>query len=219
MLWSNLLDVLRGSLFVLAHWCGGSFGAAILIASAASRLALMPLTLAATRRRLVRERKMRELAPALAELKRQYSDKPEALFAAMQTLHEAHGVPMFDRRGVLDSLISLPPAAALYSAVRGVAGRVGGFLWVADLAKPDRLLAALAGVIAGVIAGGMAWTSVPPASARGAAQLVPVLVTTVVTYMILYHLSAGIALYSVANSIINAVEQVIAARTLESSVA
>jgi hypothetical protein len=37
MLWSNLIDVLRGSLFVLAHWFGGSFGAAILVASALMR--------------------------------------------------------------------------------------------------------------------------------------------------------------------------------------
>ena len=126
---------------------------------------------------------------------------------------------MFDRRGALDSLISMPPAAALYAAVRGIAGRVGGFLWVADLAKPDRLLAALAGIVAGGIAGGMVWTSAPAPEARNAAQLVPVLVTTAVTYVILSKLSAGIALYSVANSIINAVERMIAGRTLESSVA
>src|SRR4249920_3279551 len=66
MLWSNLIDVLRGSLFVLAHWFGGSFGAAILVASALMRLALLPVTIGATRRRMLREQKLRELAPERA---------------------------------------------------------------------------------------------------------------------------------------------------------
>ena len=52
MLWSSLMDVVRASLFVVAHWCGGSFGAAIVVTSIATRLVLLPLTLRATRRRL-----------------------------------------------------------------------------------------------------------------------------------------------------------------------
>jgi YidC/Oxa1 family membrane protein insertase len=77
MLWSNLIDVLRGSLFVLAHWFGGSFGAAILVASALMRIALFPVTLGATRRRLLREQKLRELAPELADIKRRHADNPD----------------------------------------------------------------------------------------------------------------------------------------------
>src|SRR3954471_18937519 len=127
MLWSNLIDVLRGSLFVLAHWCGGSLGGAILLASAATRVAMLPLTLPATRRRLARELTMRELAPRLAELKRVHAHAPEALLAATQKLHEAHGVSVFDRQGMRDALVQFPPAAALYAAVRGAAERAGGF--------------------------------------------------------------------------------------------
>ncbi len=56
MLWSSVIDVVRGSLFVLAHWCGGSFGAAIIVASMVTRLALLPLTLRAARRRHKRPR-------------------------------------------------------------------------------------------------------------------------------------------------------------------
>ena len=48
----NAIDLLRSSLFVLAHWFGGSFGAAIIGASIALRVLMLPLTLPATRRRL-----------------------------------------------------------------------------------------------------------------------------------------------------------------------
>jgi membrane protein insertase Oxa1/YidC/SpoIIIJ len=215
MLWSNLIDVLRGSLFVLAHWCGGSVGASILIASTVMRVALLPLTLPATRRRLIRERQMRQLAPHLAELNRRYAGKPDLLFAATRKVHEAHGVPMFDRRAVFDSLVSFPPAAALYSAIRGAADRAGGFLWVADLAKPDRLMAA----VAGIIAGASAWTSMTAPAGNGAAKLLPIVGATAITFLMLSHFSAGVALYSVSNSIIGAAERAIAARTPRSSVA
>jgi YidC/Oxa1 family membrane protein insertase len=215
MPWSNLIDVLRGSLFVLAHWCGGSFGAAILLASTVMRVALLPLTLPATRRRLTRERQMRDLAPRLAELRRRYAEKPELLLAATQKLHDEHGVPLLDRRGALDALVSFPPAAALYSAIRGSADRAGGFLWIPDLAKPDRLMA----VIAGVIAGAFAWSSTSPQAGSNGAQLIPVVLATGITFFMLSHLSAGVALYSVSNSIIGAVERAIATRTLRSSVA
>jgi membrane protein insertase Oxa1/YidC/SpoIIIJ len=213
MLWSNLIDVLRGGLFVLAHWLGGSFGSGILVASAAIRIALLPATLPATRRRLVREKKLRALAPELADLKRRYADKPESFLAASQKLHEANGLAFFDKRSMFDSLVTFPPAAALYSAIRRTAQGAGGFLWVADLAKPDRALAAGAAVIAGCFAA----LSASAPGARNLSQILPVLVTTAVTFLMLSHFSAGLALYSVSNSIIGAVERVIAAKTLESS--
>jgi len=211
MLWSNLIDVLRGSLFVLAHWFGGSFGAAILVASALMRLALLPVTIGATRRRLLREQKLRELAPELADIKRRHADKPDLLFAATQRAHEAHGVPLFDRQAILDSLVSFPPAVALYSAIRGTAGR---FLWVGDLAKPDRLMA----IVAAIIAAGGAWVSSATPGAANTSQTLSVLLAGVVTFLFLSHLSAGLALYSVSNSVIGVAERMIAARTLRSSV-
>jgi hypothetical protein len=50
---------------------------------------------------LLREQKLRELAPELADIKRRHADKPDLLFAATQRLHEAHGVPLFDRFSIM----------------------------------------------------------------------------------------------------------------------
>jgi membrane protein insertase Oxa1/YidC/SpoIIIJ len=214
MLWSNVIDVTRSLLFVLAHWCGGSFGTGILVASAAMRIALLPLTIPATRRRLVRERKLRELAPALSELKRRHADAPEAFIAASQKLHARHGLSVLDTRSMVDSLVTFPPAAALYAAVRRSADGAGGFFWVSNLAKPDRVLAAIAAIISGLTA----WVSMSVPGARGVAQMLPVVATTAITFLFLTHLSAALALYSVSNSLVGAVERMIAAKTLESSV-
>jgi membrane protein insertase Oxa1/YidC/SpoIIIJ len=213
MLWSGVIEILRGSLFALAHFCGGSFGAAILLASAAMRVALVPITFAATRRRLIQEQKLRDIAPQIEALKKRHAKKPEDLAVAMQTLYADHGVAFFDRKSVFSGLASLPPGAALYAAVRGAATKAGGFLWIADLAKPDRVLAAGASLLAGMLA----WATAGHGDAKPAAQLIPVLVTATISLVVLWHLSAGVALYSVSNSIVGAVERAIAQRTLRSS--
>ncbi|MEO7086235.1 MAG: YidC/Oxa1 family membrane protein insertase [Gemmatimonadaceae bacterium] len=214
MLWSSIIDVLRGGLFVLSGAFGGSFGAAILVASSVVRIALLPVTIAATRRRLVREGVMRRLAPELNAIKTRYADQPVVAFEKTRALQAAHGIAMLDPKDLLGSLVQFPPAAALYAAIRGsvAAGSSATFLWVRSLAAPDRGLALVAAVVSGLFA----WAGVqaiPNASA--ASHLVPVALSAVVTFLVLSHLGAGLALYSVANSLINGVERMIVARTLK----
>ena len=98
---SGIVEILRGSLFALAHFCGGSFGAAILLASAAMRIALVPITFSATRRRLIQERKLREIAPQTEALKKRYAKKPEEFAVALQKLRADNGLELFDRKSVL----------------------------------------------------------------------------------------------------------------------
>lgn len=209
MLWSNVLDIIRGSLFVIAHAFGGSFGTAILIGSAAVRVALLPLTLRAARRRVRYERTLAALAPQLERIRNRYASQPARLVAETRDLHAAHGLSLVDSRTMAEALVTMPPAMALYSAIRGVAAKVGGFLWVTDLAKPDRWLAGLAAVVAG----GIAWVSASSPQGRGLAQVVPVAVTSVITLLVLSHFSAALALYSIANSVIGGAERQIALRT------
>ena len=213
MLWTNVVEVLRGSLFALAHFCGGSFGAAILLASAAMRVALVPITFSATRRRLIQEQKLREIAPQTEALKKRYAKKPDEFAIALQKLRADNGLALFDRKSMLTGLASFPPGAALYAAVRSAASRAGGFLWIADLAKPDLLLAGGASVLAGVLA----WATASHGDAKPASQVIPVVVTATISLVVLWHLSAGVALYSVSSSIVGAVERAIAQRTLRSS--
>jgi membrane protein insertase Oxa1/YidC/SpoIIIJ len=212
MVWSNVLDVIRGTLFLLAHWCGGSYGSAILIGSAAVRIALLPLTLPGARRRVRQERTLASLAPRLEQIKTRYATQPARVLAETRKLHAAHGVSALDRRSLIDGFVQMPPAMALYSAIRGLASRAGGFMWIADLTKPDGWLAALA---AGVAAG-IAWISVLSPEGKTAAHVVPALITGVITLLVLTHLSAGVALYSIANSVVAGAERQIALRSPDS---
>jgi YidC/Oxa1 family membrane protein insertase len=210
MLLSTIVDLFRASLFALAHWCGGSIGAAIVVAAAALRIAMLPVSLRATRRRLVREAKLRALAPELAALKRRYRDRPTELGPAMNRLYEAHGVAPFDRASFVDSLLQFPPAAALYAAVRGLPRGAGRFLWMTDMVSPDRALAAVTALVTAILA----WVAATSGESGRAAQFAPI-ITGVITFAILSHISAGVALYSLTNSVIGGTEQVLARRMLE----
>jgi YidC/Oxa1 family membrane protein insertase len=209
MIWPNVLDVIRGTLFLLAHWCGGSFGSAILIGSAAVRIALLPLTLAGARRRVRQERILASLAPRLEQIKTRYATQPARVLAETRKLQAAHGLSALDRRSLVDGLVQMPPAMALYSAIRGLAARPGGFMWITDLTKPDRWLAALAAGVAAAIA----WISVLSPEGKTVAHVLPALITGVITLLVLTHLSAGLALYSIANSVIAGAERQIALRS------
>lgn len=209
MLLSTIVDLFRGGLFALAHWCGGSFGAAIVVAAVALRVVMLPLSLRATRRRLVRADKMRALAPELAAIQRRHRGKPDALSAAVSALYDAHGVSLVDRASLVDSLVLFPPAAALYSAIRAVPRGVGRFLWMPDLVTPDRALAA----IAAVVSGGIAWMAASSGESGRVAQLAPI-ISAAITFAILSHISAGVALYSLTNSVLGGAEQALARRML-----
>jgi YidC/Oxa1 family membrane protein insertase len=206
----SLVDLLRSSIFVLAQWFGGSFGASIVVASLVLRIAMLPVTLRATRRRLILEAKMRALAPELERLKKRYAERPQELILATRRLHEEKGIKMVDGRSLLDMVIQFPPAALLYSAIGRVARDAGGFLWVRSLVAPDRALA----LLAAAISGGAAWFAARSPETWSAASLAPIAITGVITYLFLSHISAGVALYSITNSVVAAVEQAVVRRSL-----
>src|SRR5690348_12126648 len=168
MTWSMVVDLVRGGLFSLAHFCGGSMGLAIVVASLAFRAITLPLAIRAARRQAV----------GLA------------------------GKPALDA----GSFAQLPVGIALFSAIRNIGDRAGGFLWVRSLARPDRVLA----IMGALIAGGLSWLAgsaqalngAPAGSgARAAALGVSALLAFGLTLAFLLHVSAGVAVYSITSSV------------------
>src|SRR5262249_55232529 len=96
--------------------------------------------------------------------------------------------------------------------IRGTSAEAGrsGFLWIRDLASPDHLLALGAALIAGL----MARTTANTPESTGPQQTTMAVIATIFTLVILSRLSAGVALYSVVNSLIGWAERGIAMRSL-----
>jgi membrane protein insertase Oxa1/YidC/SpoIIIJ len=94
---------------------------------------------------------------------------------------------------------------ALYAAVRQCAAFGGRFLWIADISRPDRWLAALVGVVSVAAASFM---PVPEGQSRTLVALLPALVTAIV----LWKMAAGVGLYWGVSSAIGGVQSFVAMR-------
>jgi YidC/Oxa1 family membrane protein insertase len=198
---SLLLDLLRTSIFALSHVLGGSVGSAILVVSLVVRIALLPLTIRWARRAQEHARRMRELEPEVAKIRRRYADNPARAMDATLALYKKHGLGMFPE-GVLKSLlIQLPINAGLYQAIAGGVRRAGGFLWIRDLTRPDVMLATVAALLAAAAA---AISGTSDTAARNAA-----IVSGVITFVIAWRLSAGLGLYWIASNAVGVVQAVL----------
>jgi YidC/Oxa1 family membrane protein insertase len=135
------IGMVRAAVFVAAHLLGGSIGAGIVAVSLAVRLGLLPLTLRLARRAAARQMLHARLLPELTRLRERYRRHPKELWRRTQALYRRSGYRHVDPQGFLGGLLQVPILAAVYGAVRRGLGVGASFLWVADLARPDAVLA------------------------------------------------------------------------------
>lgn len=200
--WSLVVDLVRAGVFAMAHVCGNSVGSGILAVSVLMRLALLPVTLRAARLGLEHQRKLAALQPELARLQARHGKDRAQLAHATASLYRAHGIGPLPRGAVGAALVQLPIGAALYQAVAGVGPRLR-FLWVADLARPDAALAAIAALVAAA-----AMSIGGQSGNRGA-----VAISALVTLYIAWRMTASVALYWVASGSVGVVQAIVLRRS------
>ena len=202
-IWTMFLDLLRVSLFALAHVCGGSLGAAVVVLSLIVRVALLPLTLRLAIRAHELDRAKRRLQPKVATLQKRYAGRPIELMTATRELYAANGVSEAPKGTFVGAMVQLPIAIGIYRTIEVVVKRAVRFLWVKDLSRPDALVASVAAGLAGAAV--MAGPATP--TSRTAAGL-----AAVVTFVIAWRLSAGVGLYWIASSAVSVVQSLLVRR-------
>jgi len=200
LFWSAFLELLRVSLFALAHVCGGSLGGGIVLLSLIVRLALLPLTLRlairAHEHRVVVER----LKPQLEALSKRHKNDPVRLALATRELHAANGIGLTPKGSLLGALVQMPLGVGVYQTVASIAKRTARFLWIHDMSRPDALVASVAAGLAGA-----AVMAAPSAgSSRASAAL-----TAGITFLLAWRLSAGVGLYWVASNVITVAQSLL----------
>ena len=207
MLGNVVVDPIRALIFAAAHLLGGSLGWGILSASAALRLALLPLTLRVARRQNSQQRLLRSLKPELAALEKQHGKNPAALWRETNALHQRAGYRPLDPVVTLGNLARLPVLGGLFGAIRSVvSGR--SFAWIADLAQPNAALAILVATASG--AAGFLSGQAGGSTARAAAMLAFVGASLALAFSL--HFSAGVVLSWGANAVVDIVQGVVLVR-------
>lgn len=149
-MWSSLVELVLATIFGAANICGGNVGWAVALVSFALRVALIPLTIRVQRRARETQEKLARIRPKLAWLEKRWAAKPDVLALETLALYKREGVRAFDPVQWVSFGVQAPLFLAVNSVVRSGLGAGVQWLWVAELARPDKLLAVVASVMVGV---------------------------------------------------------------------
>lgn len=205
LFWSPFLDLLRATLFTLAHCCGGSLGGGIVVLSFIVRLALLPLTYRLALRAHEYNQALRRLKPQLDALQRRHASEPLRLAQEARALQAGNGIGMAPKGTFLGAVVQMPIGAGLYSTIGSIAKRAGQFLWVHDLSRPDALVAS--------VAAGLAGAAVAAGPSSSGSRVSAVLAAGV-TFLLAWRLSAGVGLYWVASNVVSVVQSLLVRRAV-----
>ncbi|MBL0170335.1 MAG: YidC/Oxa1 family membrane protein insertase [Gemmatimonadaceae bacterium] len=206
-MWDSFVELLRLTIFSVAHVCGGSLGTAVVLVSAGLRLALLPLTLRMARQARAQQARMSQLTPQLDRLKRRFADDPAALMRATRALYADNGVRLLSPSAVINMMVQLPVVGGLFAAVRGGLGSRVRFLWIVDLAQPNRWLLALVTVLSTA-----ALATMPAAPGQSRAPSIAWLLSIGMTMAFLWSASSAIALSMGASSMVTVLQNWLVSR-------
>jgi YidC/Oxa1 family membrane protein insertase len=206
----GLLQVL-GMFYRLTH----NWGLAIIMLSLAVYFLLFPLTL----KQMRSMKEMQILQPQIEALRKTHKDNPQKLNKEIMQLYKEHKVNPLG--GCLPLILQMPIFFALYQGIaRFISLKGAGFLWIKDLAEPDKLvilpfslpiigneLNILPLLMAGVM---FLQQKTSMSLAGGSAAEQQKLMTILFPLMfgfIFYHMSAALVLYWFVNSLLMFVYQ------------
>ena len=147
MLFAALWDWLRwlcfGMLYLLTAIDGvvGNIGWSIVLLSVAVKILMTPLTRAADRLQASVNATTARLQPEIAAIKREFSgEDAHNRVLAVYKKHDVH--PLYTMKSLAGFLLQIPVFIAAFDMLgENYALNGASFLWMADLARPDRWLA------------------------------------------------------------------------------
>ncbi|MHB8446669.1 MAG: YidC/Oxa1 family membrane protein insertase [Rudaea sp.] len=132
------------------RYLSGHFGIseamAIILLTLVARTAMAPLSLAAAYQAQKNRVAIARIQPALLQLRERFKENPQELAARTLALHRESGIRFFGKLPLCNIGAQSAFGLGLYQALRRLALH-SKFLWIANLAKPDMLLAILAGCL------------------------------------------------------------------------
>ena len=185
----------------------GGYGVAIILLTLIVRVIFWPVTHKSTESM----KRMQQLQPLVAELKKKYKDKPQKLNQETMALYKEHKVnPM---AGCLPLVIQMPVFIALFTVLRSaVELRYAGFLWIADLSEPEGLfqgalpLVKSLNILPIVMAATMFWQQKLTPTGGDSQQQKMMMFMPVFMLFLLYNMPSALMLYWSVSQVLSIVQ-------------
>ncbi|MDD5679409.1 MAG: membrane protein insertase YidC [Kiritimatiellae bacterium] len=198
-----LLIVLNATFTVIPN-----YGIAIILLTILIRILFWPLTHKSTESM----KKMQELQPLIAEMKKKYKDNPRKIQQETMALYKQNKVNPVS--GCLPMLIQIPVFIALFVVLRSaIELRFADFLWIKDLSEPERLLADILPIPLNILpifmAGAQAWQQSMTPATDATQQKMLLFFMPVMMLVMFYMMPSALVLYWSANTVIMIAQQLI----------
>ncbi|MBU4366164.1 MAG: membrane protein insertase YidC [Verrucomicrobia bacterium] len=198
-----LLIVLNATYSVIPN-----YGIAIILLTILIRILFWPLTHKSTESM----KKMQELQPLIAELRKKHKDSPRKLQQETMALYKQHKVNPVS--GCLPMLIQIPVFIALFVVLRSaIEMRFADFLWIKDLSEPERLLADFLPIPLNILpifmAGAQAWQQSMTPATDSSQQKMLLFFMPVMMLVMFYMMPSALVLYWSTNTVIMIAQQLI----------
>ncbi|MEQ8819234.1 MAG: membrane protein insertase YidC [Sumerlaeia bacterium] len=124
------------------HNLVGNWGLAIIVLVLVVKIVLYPLSHWAIKNQAKTMAEQQRIRPELDEINRKYKNDPQKKSQEMMRLYREHNInPLGAVRGCFPMLLQMPIFFGLYILLEGAVELRGqSFLWIDDLAQPDRLI-------------------------------------------------------------------------------
>jgi YidC/Oxa1 family membrane protein insertase len=210
-MFDSLSHILLGALELL-YKISRNWGIAILLFSLLVFIILSPLSI----KSFSSMKKMQELQPVIEELRLKYKDNPQKMNKEVLEMYRAKKINPFG--GCLPLLLQMPIFIALYQTLmRFIELKGAKFLWIKDLAEPDRAwvfkqsfpvigneinILPLIMIVTMLIQQKMSTTSALQSSETAKQQKMMGLFMSVFFGVIFYKMPSGLVLYWAFNSVL-----------------
>lgn len=145
-IWGMWTALIENCIALLTSQVGISEAVAIIVFTLAARMALMPISFSSAHKMVKNKLAMNALKPELESLRERYGEDPAKLARETMALYKQKGVKFLDRTTLLNMGSQGVLGLGLFQALKEAAFH-SKWLWIADIAKPDVLLAVFVGLL------------------------------------------------------------------------
>lgn len=204
--WGAWVVLLQHSLQEIAVTSGLGMGFSIILLTVICRLVLLPVSWPCACQARIRRLRLERLKPELKRLQHRHQGDGQAYLDQMTRLYRRHGLSLADSRGVLGSLAQMPVVIGMFQMLRTTV-TAGRFLWVSSLARPDLLIAIIAGLTTTLV---MLANPDLPAQARALLIALP----AILTFVFALKVASAVGLYWIVSNGIAAVQTALVHRVV-----
>jgi|SRR5690554_2904765 len=145
-IWNIWTSFLTNGINFLSMYFGVSEALAIIIFTLLARIMLMPISLKSAYMMHKNKLAIERVRPEIERLRDLYSENPGELAKRTMAIYKKHGIKFLDKTSVINIGSQGILGLGIFQALRDMVIS-SKFMWIADIAKPDVILAFLVGVL------------------------------------------------------------------------